>query len=188
MSFPKPPPDAHAVVAAASPFTRLFHPSPRRRRGIQPRSGAGSQKLRASGRQHSSRALRWRRSLTRSGRNLVAIKAIHTLVWTFFVVCIAAISVFAWRMDLIIAALSIGVVSDRGRDPCGQPLAMPAFTDRRALYGRSQRNLRHLPPTVAGGSHHADLRHAVRGGHRLHTRASRVGPALINRSDTRSRK
>lgn len=50
------------------------------------------------------------RSLSRARWILVAIKAVHTLVWAFFVACILAIWVFAWRMDLINAALSIGVV------------------------------------------------------------------------------
>ncbi len=48
--------------------------------------------------------------MTRSYWDLVAIKALHTIVWAFFVVCILAIWVFAWRAELIEAALSIGVV------------------------------------------------------------------------------
>lgn len=41
---------------------------------------------------------------------LVAVKAIHTLVWAFFVVCILAIWAFAWRADFIKAALATGLV------------------------------------------------------------------------------
>ena len=41
---------------------------------------------------------------------LVTIKAIHTVVWAFFVACILAIWVFALRGDYFYAALSIGVV------------------------------------------------------------------------------
>ena len=41
---------------------------------------------------------------------LTTIKAIHTLVWAFFVSCIVAIWVFAWQADLPCAALMIGAV------------------------------------------------------------------------------
>ena len=41
---------------------------------------------------------------------MIAIKAGHTLVWAFFVACILAVWVFAWRTDLIKATLSIGLV------------------------------------------------------------------------------
>jgi hypothetical protein len=41
---------------------------------------------------------------------LVAIKAIHTVIWAFFVVCILAIWVFALRGDYAHAALAIGIV------------------------------------------------------------------------------
>lgn len=50
------------------------------------------------------------RSWSRSAWLLIAIKAVHTLVWAFFVVCILAIWVFAWRADVTNAALSIGLV------------------------------------------------------------------------------
>ncbi|MGX7874077.1 hypothetical protein ACVDG5_016175 [Mesorhizobium sp. ORM6] len=40
----------------------------------------------------------------------MTIKAIHTVVWAFFVGCILAIWVFALRGDYFHAALSIGVV------------------------------------------------------------------------------
>ncbi len=41
---------------------------------------------------------------------LMAIKFLHTVVWGFFVSCIAAIWVFAWRGQIPWAALSIGTV------------------------------------------------------------------------------
>ena len=46
-----------------------------------------------------------------SSWRLTLIKAGHTIVWTFFVACILAIWVFAWRADFLMAALSIGIVS-----------------------------------------------------------------------------
>ncbi|QKD05189.1 hypothetical protein [Mesorhizobium loti] len=45
-----------------------------------------------------------------SAARLVTIKAIHTVVWVFFVACILAIWLFALRGDFFHAALSIGVV------------------------------------------------------------------------------
>jgi carbon starvation protein CstA len=42
---------------------------------------------------------------------LSAIKIAHTIVWGFFVACIAAIWIFAWRGKYLNAALSIGMVS-----------------------------------------------------------------------------
>ena len=42
---------------------------------------------------------------------LTAIKAAHTIIWGFFVACIAAAWVFAWSGKILCAALSIGVVS-----------------------------------------------------------------------------
>ena len=41
---------------------------------------------------------------------LAAIKAIHTVVWAFFVACILAIWIFALRGEFVPAALSIGIV------------------------------------------------------------------------------
>ena len=41
---------------------------------------------------------------------LKIIKFTHSVVWAFFVSCILAIYVFAWRGDYPYAALSIGVV------------------------------------------------------------------------------
>ena len=40
----------------------------------------------------------------------MTIKAIHTVVWAFFVACILAVWVFALRGEYFYAALSIGVV------------------------------------------------------------------------------
>ncbi|MDH4350839.1 MAG: hypothetical protein OEY20_11210 [Gemmatimonadota bacterium] len=42
---------------------------------------------------------------------LHVVKAIHTLVWAFFVACIVAIPVFAWAGRLRAALLFIGIVS-----------------------------------------------------------------------------
>jgi len=42
---------------------------------------------------------------------LTAIKVAHTIVWGFFVACIVAIWVFAWRGKYLYAALAIGIVS-----------------------------------------------------------------------------
>jgi hypothetical protein len=47
---------------------------------------------------------------TSTVRSLIFIKAVHTLVWAFFVACILAIWVFALRADIRNAALSIGIV------------------------------------------------------------------------------
>jgi len=50
-------------------------------------------------------------SVTSSAFMLTAIKVAHTIVWGFFVACIAAIWIFAWRGKYLHAALSIGIVS-----------------------------------------------------------------------------
>jgi hypothetical protein len=49
-------------------------------------------------------------TLTSSAFMLTVIKVAHTIVWGFFVACIVAAWVFAWRGNLLYAALSIGVV------------------------------------------------------------------------------
>ncbi|MDZ4777596.1 MAG: hypothetical protein SGJ23_12515 [Alphaproteobacteria bacterium] len=41
---------------------------------------------------------------------LPLLKAVHTAVWAFFVMCIAAIWVFAFRGELLQAAIATGVV------------------------------------------------------------------------------
>ena len=41
---------------------------------------------------------------------LKSIKFTHTAVWAFFVTCILAVWVFAWRGAFLSAALSIGIV------------------------------------------------------------------------------
>lgn len=46
-----------------------------------------------------------------TGSFLTLIKAAHTIVWLFFVACIAAIWFFAARADYQNAALSIGLVT-----------------------------------------------------------------------------
>jgi hypothetical protein len=47
---------------------------------------------------------------TSAAWTLIAIKAAHTIVWTFFVACILAIWTFALRGDLFYAAPAIGLV------------------------------------------------------------------------------
>lgn len=72
---------------------------------------------------------------------MIAIKAMHTLVWAFFVVCILAIWVFALRGNLFNAALAIGLVSvevvvlafNKGRCPLS-PVAARYTVDRRANF------------------------------------------------------
>ncbi|MEO6057509.1 MAG: hypothetical protein ABIQ49_11765 [Gemmatimonadales bacterium] len=49
--------------------------------------------------------------LLRIERALTAIKVVHTVVWVFFVACIAVIPVFAWRASYRYAALFIGIVA-----------------------------------------------------------------------------
>ena len=50
-------------------------------------------------------------NLPSSVPRLVAIKAVHTVVWAFFVACILAIWMFALRDEYARAALSIGIVA-----------------------------------------------------------------------------
>jgi hypothetical protein len=49
--------------------------------------------------------------MTSNVRALQAVKLAHTVVWVFFVVCILAIPVFAWRGRFGLAALFIGIVA-----------------------------------------------------------------------------
>ncbi len=42
--------------------------------------------------------------------SLRAVKTIHTVAWAFFAGCILAIPVFAWRRDLVAAAVLIAIV------------------------------------------------------------------------------
>jgi len=44
-------------------------------------------------------------------RALRAVKIAHTVVWVFFVACIAAIPVLAWRASYRLAALFIAIVA-----------------------------------------------------------------------------
>ena len=41
---------------------------------------------------------------------LRAVKVVHTVVWAFFAGCILAIPVFAWRGELAVAWILIGIV------------------------------------------------------------------------------
>ena len=72
---------------------------------------------------------------------LSAIKIAHTIVWVFFVACIAAIWVFALRGKYVNAALSIGMVSIEvvvlalnGRHCPLTPIAARYTDDRRANF------------------------------------------------------
>jgi len=72
---------------------------------------------------------------------LLAVKAVHTIVWAFFVLCIAAIPVLAWRGSLGAAAWFAGIVFvevlvivlNRWRCPL-TPLAARFTEDRRANF------------------------------------------------------
>lgn len=46
----------------------------------------------------------------RGNRRLAAIRTLHTVVWAFFVACIGAIPVLAWRREFTGALLCIGLV------------------------------------------------------------------------------
>ncbi len=43
-------------------------------------------------------------------RALLAVKFVHTVVWAFFVLCIVAIPVFAWRGQFVYAMCFVGIV------------------------------------------------------------------------------
>lgn len=43
-------------------------------------------------------------------RSLRAVKIVHTAVWAFFATCVVAIPLMAWRDELRLAALFIGLV------------------------------------------------------------------------------
>ena len=69
------------------------------------------------------------------------MKAVHTVVWAFFVLCIAAIPVLTWRGGLVSAAWFAGIVFvevlvivlNRRRCPL-TPLAARYTDDRRANF------------------------------------------------------
>lgn len=42
---------------------------------------------------------------------LRTVKAVHTVVWAFFVACIFAIPIFAWRGEFKLAVLMIAIVA-----------------------------------------------------------------------------
>ncbi|PWB70283.1 MAG: hypothetical protein C3F15_14045 [Holophagae bacterium] len=74
-------------------------------------------------------------------RALLAVKAVHTIVWAFFVLCIAAIPVLTWRGSFVGAAWFAGIVFvevmvivlNRRRCPL-TPLAARYTADRRANF------------------------------------------------------
>ena len=43
-------------------------------------------------------------------RTLLAVKTVHTVVWAFFVLCIVAIPVLAWRGEYVAATWFAGIV------------------------------------------------------------------------------
>jgi len=84
-------------------------------------------------------------------RSLFVIKAVHTVVWAFFVACILAIWIFALRADFVGAAIAIGLVFvevlvlafNKGRCPLS-PIAARYTDDRRANFDI------YLPQWLAG--------------------------------------
>ena len=74
-------------------------------------------------------------------RALIAVKVVHTVVWAFFVLCIAAIPVLTWRGSFVAAAWFVGIVFvevlvivlNRWRCPL-TPLAARYTEDRRANF------------------------------------------------------
>ena len=74
-------------------------------------------------------------------RTLVAVKIVHTVVWAFFVLCIVAIPVLAWRGEHVRAAWFVGIVFvevlvivlNRWRCPL-TPVAARYTEDRRANF------------------------------------------------------
>lgn len=74
-------------------------------------------------------------------RALLAVKVVHTIVWAFFVLCIVAIPLMAWRGDFVHAAWFVGIVLvevlvlvvNRWRCPL-TPVAARFTEDRRANF------------------------------------------------------
>ena len=74
-------------------------------------------------------------------RALLAVKIVHTVVWAFFALCIAAIPVLAWRGEHVRAAWFVGIVFvevlvivlNRWRCPL-TPVAARFTEDRRANF------------------------------------------------------
>ena len=74
-------------------------------------------------------------------RALVAVKIVHTVVWAFFVLCIAAIPLLTWRGEYVTATWFAGIVFvevlvivlNRRRCPL-TPLAARYTEDRRANF------------------------------------------------------
>jgi len=72
---------------------------------------------------------------------LLAVKTVHTIVWAFFVLCIAAIPVLTWRGERVAATWFAGIVLvevlvivlNRRRCPL-TPLAARYTDDRRANF------------------------------------------------------
>ena len=74
-------------------------------------------------------------------RRLLAVKLLHTVVWAFFVTCIAVIPILGWRGQLLQASVLCGVVfvevlvllGNEWRCPL-TPVAARYTTDRRANF------------------------------------------------------
>ena len=74
-------------------------------------------------------------------RTLLAVKTVHTVVWAFFVLCIVAIPVLAWRGEYVAATWFVGIVFvevlvivlNRWRCPL-TPVAARFTEDRRANF------------------------------------------------------
>jgi hypothetical protein len=74
-------------------------------------------------------------------RALLAVKVVHTIMWAFFVLCIAAIPLLTWRGELVSASWFAGIVLvevlvimlNRWRCPL-TPLAARFTEDRRANF------------------------------------------------------
>jgi hypothetical protein len=81
---------------------------------------------------------------------LVAIKALHTVIWAFFVLAIAATWYFAWRSNFVAAACAIAIVLvevavlafNHGECPLGRIVGR-LTTQRRANFDI------YLPPWLA---------------------------------------
>ena len=74
----------------------------------------------------------------RGRTRLLLVKAVHTIVWAFFVACIAGVYVFAWRREFAPAFALAGVVAVEvfvlvaNRMRCPLTAVAARYTDDRA--------------------------------------------------------
>jgi hypothetical protein len=74
----------------------------------------------------------------RERARLLLIKAVHTIVWAFFVACIAGLYAFAWRREFVPAFALAGVVAIEvfvlvaNRMRCPLTAVAARYTDDRA--------------------------------------------------------